>query len=88
MIELFRNPAWEFIGNRRRAYLVSLVFILIGLGSIAVKGGLRYDIDFTGGTHPGPHADVAVARGLGKVGLGDSIIQQFGDRASTSSGCP
>lgn len=84
MIELFRNPAWDFIGRRRIAYLVSLAFILVGLGSIAVKGGLRYDIDFTGGTLIQVRFEQAstverVRAALGRVGLGDSVIQQFGD---------
>ena len=49
MIELFHNPHYDFIGKRRWAYLVSIVFTLIGLVSLGVKGGLRYDIGFSGG---------------------------------------
>jgi preprotein translocase subunit SecF len=84
MMEMFRNPNYDFIGKRRWAYLVSLVAILISLLSMTVKGGLRYDIDFTGGTliqirfeHP---PDIGRIRAdLAKIGLGDSVIQQFGD---------
>jgi preprotein translocase subunit SecF len=84
MIELFHSPNYDFIGKRRWAYLVSIVAILISLTSMAVKGGLRYDIDFTGGTliqlrfeQP---PDIGKIRGsLGKIGLGESVIQQFGD---------
>lgn len=84
MIDLFRNPSWDFIGRRRVAYLVSLVFILVGLGSIVAKGGLRYDIDFTGGTLIQVRFEQAptverVRAALGRVGLGDSVIQQFGE---------
>jgi len=50
MIQLFRNPNYNFIGRRRWAYLLSIAFILLGLGSMALKGGLRYGIDFSGGT--------------------------------------
>jgi preprotein translocase subunit SecF len=84
MMEMFRNPNYDFIGKRRWAYLVSLVAILISLASMTVKGGLRYDIDFTGGTliqirfeQPPDIAKIRAA--LGKIGLGESVIQQFGD---------
>jgi preprotein translocase subunit SecF len=58
--------------------------MLLGLGSILGKGGLRYDIDFTGGTL----VEVRLARAmpvgtirsqLTEAGLGESIIQVFGD---------
>ena len=50
MFELFRNPNFDFIGRRRWAYIISLIFILAGFGSMVAKGGLRYGIDFSGGT--------------------------------------
>ena len=50
MIELFRNPNYDFIGRRRWAYLISILFILAGVGAMVAKGGLRYGIDFSGGT--------------------------------------
>ena len=84
MIEMFRDPNYDFIGKRRWAYLVSLVAILISLTSMVVKGGLRYDIDFTGGTliqvrfEPPPNIG-RIRASLGRIGLGDSVIQQFGD---------
>jgi len=83
MIEIFRNPAYEFIGKRKWAYSASVAFMLIGLVSLATKG-LHYDIDFTGGTllqvrferAPG----VATIRaGLGRIGLSEGVIQEFGD---------
>jgi len=84
MIELFHNPRYDFIGKRRWAYLVSIVFTLIGLVSLGVKGGLRYDIDFSGGTliqvrfeQPPTVADIRA--GLARIHQGESVIQQFGD---------
>ena len=50
MIELFKNPNYDFIGKRKWAYYVSIAFTLLSLGSLVARGGLRYDIDFTGGT--------------------------------------
>lgn len=40
---------FDFIGNRRKAYLLSLVLVLAGLVSLALFG-LNLGIDFTGGT--------------------------------------
>ena len=84
MIELFRNPNYNFIGRRRWAYLASVVFIAIGLGSMVAKGGLRYDIDFAGGTlvqvrFAEPPRIEKIRTSLAAVQLGDSIIQEFGD---------
>jgi len=84
MIELFRNPNYDFIGKRKWAYIVSLVFTLIGIASIVVHGGLRYDIDFTGGTlvqvrFDQPPTVHQIRNDLAKIGLGESVIQQFGD---------
>ena len=84
MIEMFHNPKYDFIGKRRWAYLISLAAILISLISMTVKGGLRYDIDFTGGTLVQIRFDQApdigkIRASLAKIGLGESVIQQFGD---------
>ena len=84
MIELFKNPNYDFIGKRKWAYIVSIVLTLLGLTSLAVKGGLRYDLDFTSGTLIQVRFEKAPTVGkiraaLGTIGLGESIIQQFGD---------
>ncbi len=41
---------FDFIGNRNIAFVISIVFIVLGIGSIVVKGGLNFGIDFVGGT--------------------------------------
>ena len=84
MLELFRAPNFDFIGKRRRAYVVSLIFIAIGVVSMIARGGLHYDIDFAGGTLIQVRfeqvADVGKIRSsLARVGLTDSLIQEFGD---------
>jgi preprotein translocase SecF subunit len=84
MIELFRAPSYDFIGRRRIAYLISIVFIAVGLASIIAKGGLRYGIDFSGGTliqvrFEQPPAVDAIRASLGRIELGESVIQEFGD---------
>ena len=84
MIQLFRDPSFNFIGRRRWAYLVSILFILAGVGSMVAKGGLRYGIDFSGGTliqvrFETPVAVDRIRRALETVQMGDSVIQEFGD---------
>ena len=83
MIEIFRNPNYNFVGRRRWAYALSLLTLVLGLGSLATRG-LRYDIDFTGGTlvqvRFEKRPDIATIRAaLVKVHSGESIIQEFGD---------
>jgi preprotein translocase subunit SecF len=84
MIEIFKNPNYDFIGKRKWAYYASIAFSLIAVLSLVARGGLRYDIDFTGGTlvqvrfeHPVGVATIRAS--LSKIGLGESVIQQFGD---------
>lgn len=42
------NAAFDFIGNRRKAYIFSAILIVVSLGSLFTKG-LNFGIDFTGG---------------------------------------
>src|SRR5438046_2705362 len=84
MIELFRNPNYDFIGKRKWAYYASIAFTLISLTSLMAKGGLRYDIDFTGGTLTQVRFEQApsvaqIRSSLATIHLGESIIQRFGD---------
>jgi preprotein translocase subunit SecF len=84
LIELFKNPSYDFIGKRKWAYTLSIIITLIGLISLAARGGLRYDIDFTGGTLVQVRFERAptiaqIRTNLGTIQLGESIIQQFGD---------
>jgi preprotein translocase subunit SecF len=83
MIEIFRNPNYNFIGKRKWAYIVSLTVTLIGLVSLGVHG-LHYDLDFTGGTlvqvrFEKPPTVAQIRAGLSRIRLGESVIQQFGD---------
>lgn len=84
MIELFRDPNFNFIGRRRWAYLISILFILTGIGSMVAKGGLRYGIDFSGGTliqvrFEKPVSVDRIRHVLETVQMGESVIQEFGD---------
>jgi preprotein translocase subunit SecF len=84
MLAIFTNPSYDFIGRRRWAYLLSIAVVMVGLGSIAIKGGLRSDIDFTGGVLLEVRLDRTASIGairsrLATVGLGDSVIQTLDD---------
>jgi preprotein translocase SecF subunit len=83
MMQLFGTPNYNFIGRRRMAYGLSILVMVIGLGTLAVRG-LRYDIDFTGGTlvqvrFEQPPTVAVIRAGLARIELGESVIQQFGD---------
>ncbi len=73
----------DFMGKFRQALMFSAVLILAGLISIAMQGGLKYGIDFAGGTliqlkfKSAPDIE-DIRAGLKGIGLADSTIQEFG----------
>ena len=85
-MQLFKSEThFNFMGRIKAAVIFSTVLILIGLGSVAVSGGLKFGIDFAGGTliqlqFKNP-PDIEVIRdGLKTIGLGESTIQEFGSK--------
>lgn len=46
---LFVGADYNFIGNRKKFYIVSLVLIIAGMSALVMKGGLSTGIDFKGG---------------------------------------
>jgi preprotein translocase subunit SecF len=50
-MELFRDTKFDFLGNKWPFIIASLVLTAAGLGSLFLKGGPRYGIDFKGGTN-------------------------------------
>jgi SecD/SecF fusion protein len=42
------NANYNFLGMRKYAYVISTIIIIIGIGSLAVRG-LNYGVDFSGG---------------------------------------
>ena len=74
----------DFVNRRRLALICSLVVALIGIGSLVIKGGPLYGIDFAGGTLVQVRFDQAPEVGairdaLGEEGLGSSVIQSLGE---------
>ncbi|MFL2948618.1 MAG: protein translocase subunit SecF [Nitrospinales bacterium] len=85
-MQLFKHETrFDFMGKIRVAMIISGIVILVGLGSIVFSGGLKYGIDFAGGTlvqlqFKSP-PDIEVIRdGLKTIGLGESTIQEFGSK--------
>ena len=85
-MQLFKSEThFNFMGRIKAAVTFSIIIILIGLGSVAVSGGLKFGIDFAGGTliqlqFKNP-PDIEVIRdGLKTIGLGESTIQEFGSK--------
>jgi preprotein translocase subunit SecF len=90
MIELFKQPNLDWMGKAKYFYALSGILLLAGWTSIYFKGGLRYGIDFSGGTN----VDVRFAQapnldklrvGLTAQGLGNTEIQPISDIGSSNS---
>jgi preprotein translocase subunit SecF len=48
-MELFKNTNYDFLGKKWPFIIASLVLTVAGLASVALKGGLKYGIDFKEG---------------------------------------
>lgn len=75
----------DFIGIRKIAYCISAALFLMTFIVLLVQGGLRYGIDFAGGTliqvkFEKPVAISEIKNGLSTMNLGHSAVQRFGDR--------
>ena len=83
-MRFFRNADFDFLAQRRRAYVVSGAMLLVGIISLVLHGGPRYGVDFTGGTliqvefaQETSFADLRSV--LSSAGMENAQIQQFGD---------
>lgn len=82
-MHLFLNAHYPFMQWRRAGYFVSAAFLVVALVGLAMHGGPKWSVDFTGGTlveiGVGRPATIAEIRGsLEDLGLAASEIQQFG----------
>jgi SecD/SecF fusion protein len=83
MLQLIRETRIDFISKRYLCYGLSLLALIIGTAAFVMRGDARYGIDFTGGLLQEyrlrtPLSAEQLRSTLGKVGLGDVTIQQFG----------
>src|ERR1700741_3337361 len=89
MIELFKQPNIDWMGKAKYFYALSGILLLAGWTSIYMKGGLRYGIDFKGGTNVDvvfaqpPRID-DIRKGLSAQGLGNSEIQSISSTGFTN----
>src|SRR5580704_7274737 len=90
MIEFFIEPNIDWMGKAKYFFALSGILLLIGWSAILMKGGIKYGIDFRGGTN----VDVRFAQppnidqlrgSLQAQGLGSSEIQSISDIANPNS---
>ncbi len=90
MIELFKQPNIDWMGKAKYFYALSGVLLLAGLASVISQGGIRYGLDFKGGTNVDvrfaqpPNID-QLRKGLASQGLGNSEIQSISDIANPNA---
>jgi preprotein translocase subunit SecF len=90
MIELFKQPNIDWMGKAKYFFGLSGILLLAGWTSISFKGGLRYGIDFKGGTNVDvrfahtPDID-KIRASLSQQGLGTSEIQPISDPANPNA---
>lgn len=82
-MDLFRDKNFDFIKNRKIAYTISAVIILVGLISI-IFHGFNFGIDFSGGTLLQLRFDKSVSTAeirkvLGEFNLSQSTIQNLSE---------
>jgi len=89
-MEFFKQVNIDWMGRAKYFVSLSLFLLLVGGVSIVRKHGLRYGIDFKGGTLVtvgfAQNPDVGKVRaGLAAQGLGDSEIQKVSDLSNTGA---
>jgi len=89
-MEFFHDVNIDWMGKAKYFVILSLTLLLIGVISVVHQGGLRYGIDFRGGTlvyvrfATTPPVD-QIRKGLAQAGLNNSTIQQISDIANPNS---
>jgi len=77
----------DFVSMRRIALIFSLVLIIVGMGSLLVKGGPNYGIDFAGGTlvqvrFTAPTNAADIKKALEDLSVGSLVVQKFGEESN------
>lgn len=75
----------DFIGKRKNAYFLSIMLILISIGSLIFIGP-KFGVDFVGGTliqikFKAPTKAGIIKEGLKSIGLDGASVQKFGESA-------
>lgn len=83
-MDIQQKIGYDFIGNRNITFVISIVLIVLGIGSVIFKGGLNFGIDFVGGTlvevrfNDIPEVDT-IRAAVEEVNFPNSVIQRLGD---------
>ena len=91
MIEFFKEPNIDWMGKAKYFFALSGTLLLIGWAAIWLHGGIKYGIDFRGGTNVDvrfaqpPNID-QLRNGLQAQGLGNTEIQGVSDIGGGNSG--
>lgn len=77
------NTKINFVGRRRWAYAFSALLFIITIASLVYHSGVRYGVDFAGGTEIQVKFAQAVSvediqSGLGAMNWGGAVVQTFG----------
>src|SRR5580698_1067173 len=83
-MEFFKGVNVDWMGKAKYFVALSLILLVVGWASILKNGGMRYGIDFRGGTlvyvrFAGPAPLDQIRKGLSSAGLNDSTIQTISD---------
>ena len=89
-MEFFKGVNVDWMGKAKYFVTLSLVLLAVGWASILKNGGLRYGIDFRGGTlvyvrFAGAPPIDQIRKGLQSAGLPNSTIQSISDIGNSAS---
>jgi preprotein translocase subunit SecF len=83
-MEFFRDVNVDWMGKAKYFVALSVILLVLGWASILKNGGIKYGIDFRGGTlvyvrFAGPAPVDQIRKGLAAAGIADSSIQTISD---------
>jgi preprotein translocase subunit SecF len=89
-MEFFKGVNVDWMGKAKYFVTLSLILLAVGWASILKNGGLRYGIDFRGGTlvyvrFAGAPPIDQIRKGLQSAGLANSTIQSISDIGNSAS---
>ncbi|MEO0076831.1 MAG: protein translocase subunit SecF [candidate division WOR-3 bacterium] len=84
MLQIFKDTKYNIVGRRNIAFIISAILIVITIISLVVLGGLKYGVDFTGGTlleirFQTPITTEMLRSAFRNLSVGNVSIQQFGE---------
>ncbi|MFZ5568831.1 MAG: protein translocase subunit SecF [Thermodesulfobacteriota bacterium] len=77
------TPKIDFVGMRKKAYVVSAILLLASIAAVILIGP-RFGVDFVGGTliqikFSAPTKTSVIKQGLKSIGLDGAAVQKFGE---------